>query len=93
MAQGSQESSLVSSNGIAGGVSDLFFSSEQKIFYGPIKLQAQSFVDDIGRFATDPVSAQMGNDRFENMAEVKLLDYNLDKSRILFLGKKKERMN
>ena len=33
----------------------------------------------------------MGLDRFENMAEVKLLDYNLSKSKIMFLGKKKAR--
>ena len=93
LAQGSMEASLGSSVNISRGVSDFFSSSEYEVSYGPIKLQPQSFMDDLGRFCADPVSAQIGNDRFESMAEVKLLDYNLDKSRILFLGKKKERNN
>ena len=48
-------------------------------------------MDDLGRFCTDPLSAQIGNDKFESLAEVKLLDYNISKSKILFLGKKKAR--
>ena len=91
MAQGSQESAIVSSNGISKGVNDFFSTSEYEVFYGPIKLEPQSFMDDLGRFCLNPVSAQMGNDHFESITEVKLLDYNLSKSRILFLGKKKKR--
>ena len=39
----------------------------------------------------DPVSSQFGLDRFENLAETKLLSYNLSKSGIVILGKKKAR--
>ena len=39
------------------------------------------------RLCLDPVSAQMGNDRVEAMAETKLLDFNLDKSVIIIIGK------
>jgi hypothetical protein len=40
----------------------------------------------------DPVSAQMGNDKVETMAETKLLDFNLDKSCIIIIGKGKPRI-
>ena len=39
----------------------------------------------------DPVSSQFGLDRFENLAESKTLSYNLKKSSIVILGKKKAR--
>ena len=37
------------------------------------------------------MSAQLGNNRFENLADSKLLRYNLKKSLIIILGSKKER--
>ena len=49
------------------------------------------FLDDISRLAFDPVSAQMGNDRLENLAETKLLNFNLLKTCIIVLGYKKAR--
>ena len=64
MGQGTQESSITNSVNISGGVKDLFEHSEHEIFYGEIKRLPQSFMDDLGRFCLDPVSAQMGNDRF-----------------------------
>jgi hypothetical protein len=46
------------------------------------------FQDDVSRLCDDPVSAQMGNDRMEAMAETKLLDFNMDKSCLLLSERK-----
>ena len=50
------------------------------------------FQDDVARLAGDLESAQVGNDRMESVAETKLLDYNLQKSCYVVIGKKKERL-
>ena len=51
------------------------------------------FQDDVSRFCLDPITAQMGNDKMEAVAETKLLDYNMDKSCYIIIGKGKERKN
>ena len=59
--------------------------------YGPLNLLPQSFQDDLCRLCLDPVSSQFGLDRFQSLAEVKLLSYNLSKSGIVVMGAKKAR--
>ena len=90
-AQGSPEGSLASSSNISSGVSDFFQNSENEVFYGILRLLPQSFQDDLLRMCTNPISAQFGNDRMQNLAETKLLSYNLSKTCIVFLGAKKAR--
>ena len=89
--QGSSEAGLVSTSNLASGVDDFFASSEHELSYGPLILQPQSFQDDLLRMCLDPESSQFGLDRFENLAETKTLSYNLKKSSIVILGKKKAR--
>ena len=91
IAQGSNDGSLLSSSNLSSGVNDFFLDSECEVFYGLLKLLPQSFVDDIIRLCQDQIPAQFGNDRLENLAETKLLSYNLDKTCIIFMGAKKAR--
>ena len=91
LAQGSMEAAIASTNSISNGVTDFFSESEYEVSYGPVKMDPAQFLDDISRLALDPVSAQMGNDRLENIAETKLLNYNLLKTCIIILGNKKAR--
>ena len=84
--QGSTEAGILSANNLSKGLDDFFQSSECKVSYGTLVLRPQSFQDDICRLCTDPLSAQLGNDRFESLAETKLLDYNMTKSYIVILG-------
>ena len=59
--------------------------------YGDVMLGPALFQDDVSRLCDDPVSVQMGNDRMEAMAETKLLNFNMDKSCLIVIGKKKLR--
>ena len=70
------------------GVDDFFESSEDEISNGSVQLLPQSFQDDLMRYCKDPLSAQYGLDRFEHLAESKVLQYNETKSFIIILGAK-----
>ena len=70
---------------------DFFKTSEYEISYGDVQLSPTLFQDDVSRMCLDPVSAQMANDRMEAMAETKLLDFNIDKSCIIIIGRGKAR--
>ena len=91
--QGSTEAGIISSSNLSKGVEDFFSSSEHEVSYGSLSLLPQSFQDDLCRMCLDPVSSQFGLDRFETLAESKLLSYNLSKSGIVILGSKKAREN
>ena len=70
---------------------DFFLQSEHEVSYGPIVLLPFQFLDDLARFTFNPIDAQYGNNMLENLAEVKLLDYNLLKCSVVVLGTKKSR--
>ena len=91
VAQGSLEGALVSTNSVGNGVNDFFKDSDKEVEYGTMKVLPLQYVDDIGRLTDSPESAQYGNDKLENLAEIKLLDYNLKKCSILIFGKRKAR--
>ena len=91
LGQGSNEGAIASTNSIAKGVKDFFENSKYEEFYGPLKLQPFQFIDDIINLCKNPNSAQMRNNKLENLAEVKLLDYNMSKTVIIILGKGKAR--
>ena len=90
--QGTLEGALVSSVNLDKGVNDYFHNSEYEVSYGSVPLQPILFQDDGPRMSLDLESAQMGNDKMEAMAESKLLDYNLDKSCFIIIGKIKARL-
>ena len=87
--QGTIEGAIVSAVNLDNGVRDFFSSSEYEVSYGDMALSPTLFQDDISRLCWDPVSAQMGIDKLEAMAETKLLDFNLDKSCIIIIGQGK----
>jgi hypothetical protein len=89
--QGTIEGAICSAVNLDNGVKDFFKTSEYEVSYGDMSLSPTLFQDDISRLCLDPVSAQMGNDRVEAMAETKLLDFNLDKSCLILIGKGKAR--
>ena len=89
--QGSISASLTSSSSLSAGVEDFFEESEEEVFYGNLKLLPQSFQDDLIRVCLNPQAAQAGNNRFQNLAETKLLSFNLKKTCITILGAKKAR--
>jgi hypothetical protein len=89
--QGTLEGGLVSAVSLDKGVNDFFCESEYEVNYGEVALQPLLYQDDVARLSTDLESVQMGNTRMEALAETKLLDYNLDKSCFVVIGRKKSR--
>ena len=89
--QGTIEGAICSAANLDSGVKDFFEDSEYEITYGDVSLLPTLFQDDISRMSWDPMSAQMGISRLEAMAETKLLDFNMDKSCIVIIGKGKQR--
>ena len=89
--QGTLEGAIVSAVNLDSGVNEFFHDSEYEISYGKVPLQPILYQDDVARMSLDLESAQMGNNKMEAMAETKLLNYNLDKSCFLLVGKEKAR--
>ena len=89
--QGTIEGASCSSVNLDKGVSDFFSNSEYEVSYGDVVLSPALFQDDVSRLCLDPVAAQMGNDKMEAMAETKLLDFNMDKSCYIVIGKGKDK--
>ena len=90
--QGTLEGAIVSAVSLDNGVDDFFADSEYEVRYGDVSLQPIVYQDDVARLSTDIESVQMGNMRMEAMAETKLLDFNLDKSCFVVIGKKKKQI-
>ena len=76
-----------------GGVKEAFKDSENEAEYVDLKVGPVLFQDDIGRLSENIKSAQEGNNKIEDMAEKKLLDFNLDKSCVIIIGSRKFRRN
>ena len=89
--QGSILGGILSSLSLGKGVEDFFSSSEWEIFYDSLKILPLVFQDDLFRMSLDPLSAQMGFDKFQSLAESKVLDYNLTKTFCIIVGKRKAR--
>ena len=90
--QGTLEGALVDAVNLDKGVNDFFSNSEYEVSYGSVPLQPILFQDDVARIYLDLEAAQMGNDKMEALAETKLLNYNLDKSCFIVIGKVKARI-
>ena len=82
---------IVSAVNLDNGVQDFFHDSEYEISYGDVNLQPILYQDDVARLSLDIESTQMGNNKMENMAETKLLNFNLEKSCFIVFGNKKSR--
>ena len=66
LAQGTSEAGIASSVSLSKGVDEFFESSENELTYGTVTLLPQIFQDDLSHLCLDPLSAQLGLDRFEN---------------------------
>ena len=86
ISQGTVDGAVLSSAGIGGGVDEYFRDSEHEIWYHEVRLQPQSFVDDVARMAAGRLEAQAGINLMETIAETKLLSYNMDKSVYMVVG-------
>ena len=89
LGQGTSEGAIVSTNNVSNGIKDFLSNSEYEVSYGPLVLHPIQLLDDVSRFSYDPTSAQMGNDKIEALAETKLLNYNLQKTVVIIMGKKR----
>jgi hypothetical protein len=89
--QGTLEGALVSAVNLDSGVNDFFCDSEYEVNYGEVVIQPLLYQDDVARLSMDLESVQMGNNKMEALADTKLLDYNLDKSCFVVIGKEKPR--
>ena len=87
--QGTLEGALISAVNLDSGVQDFFKSSKHEATYGPLYLSPLLYQDDVARLCRSVSDAQAGNSRMETLSETKLLNYNLEKSCFLVLGKKK----
>ena len=91
LSQGSIDGAILSSNNLSKGVDDYFSSSECEVSYIDVPLLPQIYQDDLSRLSLDLLSTQLGLNRFENLANSKLLSFNVLKSCVVVMGKKKER--
>ena len=87
--QGTLEGAVVSAVNLDNGTRDFFRQSEHEISYAGLLLGPLLYQDDVARLATNPVSAQFGNDKMQALADTKLLDFNLSKSSYMLIGSKK----
>ena len=88
LGQGTIEGAIASAINLDNGVSDFFADSDDEIHYLGAKLGPLLFQDDVARLSLDVASAQRGNDRMLNVAETKLLNFNISKSCYTIFGSK-----
>ena len=81
--QGTLDGAIISACSIDNTVDNFFSKSSYEISYGEINQ------DDIFRMCEDTFSAQIGNELIDTVMETKLLDFNLDKSCYIIVGKNK----
>ena len=84
--QGTTEGAVISAASLDYTVNKFFGSSKAELSYGPEKILPLMFQDDICRLSLTLKDAQKGNDTLESAMEIKLLDFNLDKSCCLIMG-------
>ena len=68
LTQGSIDAGIISSLSLSNGINDFFDKSEHEISYVNLKLQPQTYQDDIMRLCDDPTSGSlvMGMNTFDN---------------------------
>ena len=83
------ESGIVSSANISGGITVYFHDSKYEVDYDGLELAPCMYVDDIARLADTLETVQDGNKRLEAKAESKLLTFHDRKSGMIIVGSKK----
>ena len=93
VSQGSIDGGILSSNNLSKGIDDFFTSSECEVSFVEVPLLPQSYQDDVCRMSLDLLSTQLGLDRFQALADSKILSFNLLKSCVVIMGKEKKEKN
>ena len=89
VAQGSGGAALASQADIGRGVSDYFRRSPYEASYGSVRIQPQSFQDDVLRVAPSASSARAGNVLFARMFRERLLSCHPTKTCYVLFGTEK----
>ena len=89
VSQGSIGGGLISALNLDYSINKFFLKSNNEIFYHDVRLQPLIYQDDLGKFSSNRMDAQAGNDRIETCMETKLLDLHKDKSCYILIGNKK----
>ena len=92
LGQGTNESAIISSSSLSGGVMEEFSDCKTEVMYaGGYQLFPCLFVDDVARLAESLEAVQDGNDRMGKVVAGQLLDFNHDKCFAIVIGGKKFR--
>ena len=77
LGQGTNESAIISAANLSGGVTEQFANSNTEVSYTDrLMLGPWMYIDDVARLDESLEAAQDGNDRMQEMAERKLLDFS-----------------
>jgi hypothetical protein len=87
--QGSAGAALASQLDIDLGISSYFSNSQEEASYGSVKIQPQSFQDDILRVAPTLTSARSGNIKLHMMLSERLLKCHPKKTCFVLIGSRK----
>ena len=89
VSQGSIGGGLISTINLDYSVNRFFYNSINEIFYFGVRMQPIIFQDDLGKFSSNRMDAQAGNDKIEACVESKLLNLHKDKSCYILIGDRK----
>ena len=74
VSQGSIGGGLISTINLDFSINRFFINSSSEIFYHEVRMHPLIYQDDLGRFSSNRLDAQAGNDRIKACIETKLLD-------------------
>ena len=89
VSQGSIGGGLISTINLDFSINRFFMNSNNEIFYHDVRMLPLIYQDDLGRFSSNRLDAQAGNDKIEACMETKLLDLHQDKSCYIVIGTQK----
>ena len=89
LGQGGLDSGFLSAVNLNNGVDEAFEDSKNEASIATLKLGPMLYHDDIARIAESIRDAQAGLIKLEQVAESKLLNYNMDKTCFIIIGDKK----
>ena len=93
VSQGSIGGGLISTINLDFSINRFFINSSNEIYYYGVRMHPLIYQDDLGRFSSNRLDAQAGNDKIEACMETKLLDLHQDKSCYIVIGSQKSTSN
>ena len=89
LGQGGLDSAFLSSTNLDNGTREEFKDSTNEVSIGKVMVGPILFFDDCMRIASSVNDAQAGIIKLEQLAESKLLNYNMKKTKFVVIGEKK----